>query len=281
MSPPGTPAEAKGTKKGGLVMTAQAHPDAVSGASGSGRALAIARRIGRLAVVVTALAVIVLALTGPAYRAGIAPLMVAFAVMRYAAIVTGIAGLLSLVGLWPAVVEGRRGGVLLSLAALVVAAVAFWLPYHQMRIAYSVPPIHDITTDTDNPPAFVAVLPLRVGAPNTADYEGEKIAEQQRKGYPDLKPLLLAGTPEAALTRALDVAKAMGWTIVAFDQTAGRLEATDTTFWYGFKDDIVVRAVAEGDGTKLDVRSVSRVGRSDVGKNAARIRDFLRRMQAS
>ena len=88
-------------------MTAQAHPEAIAGA-GRGRGLVAARRIGQAAVIVTLLAVIVLALTGPAYRAGIAPLMVAFAVMRWAAIVTGIAGLLSLAGLWPAVVEGRR-----------------------------------------------------------------------------------------------------------------------------------------------------------------------------
>ena len=67
----------------------------------------------------------------------------------------------------------------------------------------------------------------------------------------------------------------MGWEIVASDPAAGRIEATDTTFWFGFKDDVVVRVAAAPDGSRVDVRSLSRVGLSDVGTNAARIRKYL------
>src|SRR5207302_9610810 len=105
----------------------------------------------------------------------------------------------------------------------------------------------------------------RAGAPNTAAYGGRDLAEQQRKGYPDLEPLVLGVPPSAAFTRARDAAEGMGWLIVAAEPAAGRLEATDSTLWFGFKDDIVVRIVPQGSGSRIDVRSVSRVGRSDLG----------------
>ena len=141
------------------------------------------------------------------------------------------------------------------------------------------PRIHDISTDTVNPPLFVAVLPLRKGAENVASYGGKEIAVLQQKGYPDIKPLELAVPPQVAFARALDTAERMGWAMVASDPAAGRIEATDTTLWYGFKDDIVIRVTPSGSGSRIDVRSVSRVGRSDVGTNAQRIRKYLAKLK--
>jgi uncharacterized protein (DUF1499 family) len=138
--------------------------------------------------------------------------------------------------------------------------------------------IHDITTDTETPPVFVAILPLRAGAPNTAEYGGPEIAAQQRAGYPDLGPLTLPVPTAQAFTRALTVAREMGWEIVASEANEGRIEATATTFWFGFKDDVVIRVTPSGSGSRIDVRSVSRVGRSDVGTNAKRITDYLSRL---
>ena len=83
-------------------------------------------------------------------------------------------------------------------------------------------------------------------------------------------------TPADAFKRALQAARDMGWEIVAADAAAGRIEATDTTFWFGFKDDVVIRVEADGAGSRVDLRSVSRVGVGDVGANAARIRAYLR-----
>ncbi len=129
-----------------------------------------------------------------------------------------------------------------------------------------------------NPPAFVAILPLRANAPNAAEYGGEEIAAQQRAAYPDVVPLHLASTPAAVFTRALDAARTMGWDLVNADSSEGRIEAVATTRWFGFQDDVVVRLTPDGSRTRIDVRSVSRVGRSDVGANARRIRRYLKRL---
>jgi len=103
----------------------------------------------------------------------------------------------------------------------------------------------------------------------------------QHEGYPDLETLVVGLPPAQVVEQARDVATAMGWEIVAADGPAGRLEASDTTFWFGFTDDIVVRARAVTGGTEVDVRSVSRVGVGDLGANARRIRTFLERLAAA
>ena len=111
---------------------------------------------------------------------------------------------------------------------------------------------------------------------NTADPE---IAAQQRQAYPDVVPLVLESPADVAFGRALEAARGMGWEIVAADSSAGRIEATATTAWFGFKDDVVVRVTPEDGRSRVDVRSVSRVGMSDVGTNAARIRAYLARLR--
>ena len=136
--------------------------------------------------------------------------------------------------------------------------------------------IHDITTDTDRPPQFVGVVPLRADAPNPVEYGGPELAAQQRQGYPDTSAAVAAVAAEPGVRpRAGHGARQMGWEIVASDPQSGRIEATDTTFWFGFKDDVVIRVAPAPDGSRVDVRSLSRVGLSDVGTNAARIRKFL------
>jgi uncharacterized protein (DUF1499 family) len=164
------------------------------------------------------------------------------------------------------------------LAAFAAAAIAVGLPWMFMQRARSAPPIHDITTDPSDPPAFVAVLPLRVGASNPATYGGPEVAAQQARAYPDIRPSRLAVPPGAAFARALAAARAMGWDIVAADTGAGRIEATATTRWFGFKDDVVVRVRPDGAGSRVDVRSASRVGKGDVGTNARRVRAYLERL---
>jgi uncharacterized protein (DUF1499 family) len=127
----------------------------------------------------------------------------------------------------------------------------------------------------------VAVLPLRRGAPNSAEYGGSALAAQQRAGYPDLGPARFTPPPDHVFARAVEVARALGWRIVAAAPAEGRLEATDRTRWFGFRDDVVVRVAADGTGSRVDVRSVSRVGRSDLGTNARRIHRFLETLQTA
>jgi uncharacterized protein (DUF1499 family) len=231
-----------------------------------------------LAIVVAVAAVLLLALSGLGTRAELWTYRTGFTLLRYAAFAGVGAVVLTLLAL---VTTKPRGGTLGALvAALGLGVLTFGLPYSQQRAARAVPPIHDITTDTSDPPVFVDVLPLRADAPNSAEYAGDSIAALQREAYPDVQPMQLPDAPDAAFIRALRAAESMGWTMVATDSATGRIEATATTTWFGFKDDVVIRLRAEGSGTRVDVRSVSRVGRSDVGANAARIRAFVKALNA-
>lgn len=167
-------------------------------------------------------------------------------------------------------------GIALAIVAFAAGLLIAYVPWHYDRMRTTVPPIHDITTDPDNPPAFTAVVAARTaGGGNPVAYEGAKIAEQQRQAYPDIAPLSLALPRDVAFNRALDAAQRMGWTIVAADDTAGRIEASDRSRWFGFTDDIVIRITPAGSGSRVDIRSSSRLGRSDFGVNAARIRAYL------
>ncbi len=172
----------------------------------------------------------------------------------------------------------RTGRVPILVATLAVGAGVAWFPWQWVQNARSVPPINDITTDTENPPAFVALLAPRAGLSVPAIHPGSATAEQQKRGYPDLKPLALSAPPADAFARALDAARSMGWEIVAADAAANRIEATATTPWFGFRDDVVIRVTPTSTGSRIDVRSVSRVGRGDFGTNAKRIRAYLEKL---
>ena len=167
--------------------------------------------------------------------------------------------------------------LLLAIALLLgVAAAAPGVIF--LARAKSVPPIHDITTDMGDPPAFVALAGERRASPNGLAYGGPETAAAQKKAYPDIAPRVTSESPAQAFVRAVAVAQSMGWQVVATDPASGRIEATATTAWFGFKDDIVVRIRPEATGSRLDVRSISRVGISDVGANAARIRAYLEKL---
>ena len=194
---------------------------------------------------------------------------------------------ISLIGLGAVLPGGSRRGWLIALLGLIASGGASGYVLQQYYIVKTVPFIHDISTDTDNPPEFVAVLPIREsygaarGEPmNPIDYT-PAVALQQRAGYPDLGPLEVPADAADVLEKAEALAEAMEWEIVAVDAAAGRLEATATSRWFRFKDDIVVRLTTTGAGTRIDVRSVSRVGRSDVGQNAARIKEFLTALETA
>jgi uncharacterized protein (DUF1499 family) len=235
-----------------------------------------AKQTQRFSFALVILAVALLAFSGPLYRMGILSLPSAFSGFRlacWAALGAMILWSLSLIQS-----QGNRSflqatGLLLALGVLGTGL------YWRLRASHY-PMIHDISTDTEHPPLFSAILPLRANSPNSSNYGGPGIAALQHLAYPEIAPLKLngVGAPDA-FSRALDAAKTMGWEIVASDPSNGRIEATDTTFWFGFKDDVVVRVtrlVAPENGSQIDVRSVSRVGLSDLGKNAHRIDSYLR-----
>jgi uncharacterized protein (DUF1499 family) len=234
-------------------------------------------RLRWLGPALAAVALLLLLLAGPTVRLGLWDFGAGFSLLRWAAYLGFASVAVALVTLLTR--TGRRP-ILLQLAALLIGGGVAFVPWHWLRQARRVPPIHDISTDLEHPPEFVAVLPLRAGAPNPAAYGGSEVAAAQRAGYPDLHSLMVHLAPGAAFARALASARAMGWAVVAADSTAGRIEATATTPWFGFRDDVVVRVEPDPAGSRVDVRSVSRVGRSDVGTNARRIRAYLARLAA-
>ena len=161
-------------------------------------------------------------------------------------------------------------GVGLAVSALILAVMGF-----QLNAAYSVPPIHNISTDTSDPPQFDKVVPLRGEGTNPLAYDSETIAPLQNEHYPWVKTLLSADSAENVHGRAVAVLEDLGLEVVNSDPEGGLIEATATTFWFGFKDDVAVRVRATGSGSVIDVRSVSRVGLSDLGANARRIGEIL------
>lgn len=215
-----------------------------------------------------------LALAGFGYRWGLWGFPTAFTIFRVVVFVGGAAGVLALAGLVTALARRRWPMAALAAAAVVIAGVTVGVPLFFSRQAAGVPPIHDITTDTAQPPPFVALRQARAAAPNGAEYGGPSVAVQQARAYADLAPLRFTSAVGPVFAAVVEVARQSGWEVAADVPGEGRLEATATTPWFGFKDDVVVRVVPDGGGTKVDVRSASRVGRSDLGVNARRIRVF-------
>lgn len=226
---------------------------------------------------VALLALVAVVFSGLGARWGWWDFRAGFSILRWASYAAIAGAALAMAG---AVLRGprRRRRVVLAGTLGFVALAIVAVPWNWRRTARAVPPIHDITTDLENPPPFVA-LADRPGATNPVEYGGPEIARQQREGYADLGPLMLPLPPAAATRRAAEVAEDLGWEIAAVDTVAGRVEATDRTRWFGFYDDVVVRVTADEAGSRVDVRSLSRVGGSDVGTNARRIRTFLARLR--
>jgi uncharacterized protein (DUF1499 family) len=236
-------------------------------------------RIAAIGFIAALVALLMVGGAGPAYRAKVVDLGDAFGLLQWGAW-TGLAAFfVALIGGWITRPGTRRRGFALALAGIVIGAAAFGVPFAMLQNAKRTPPIHDITTDTKDPPRFVAIVPLRKGSPNPVEYEDGNISRQQRAAYPEIQPAMIAEPPDATFKRALSAARDLGWQIVAAVPDEGRIEATDTTLWFGFKDDIVIRISPADGGSRIDVRSVSRLGEGDLGKNAARIRAFLRRLQ--
>lgn len=228
-----------------------------------------------LAVLVSIIALAMLAVAGPGYRMGWWGLQVGLLSMQRYAAYAGMAG--AVLGLIALV---ARGGILLPGLAVLLGIVAAGIPWQWQRAAALVPRIHDVSTDTVTPPQFVAMVPVREAAKAANSLEiSAEVIEQQKQGYPDIGPVTLPVPPAQAFDKALTLARTRGWEIVSADAASGRIEATDTTRWFGFKDDIVIRITPQGDASRVDLRSVSRVGRSDVGTNARRIREFVGDLQ--
>jgi uncharacterized protein (DUF1499 family) len=236
------------------------------------------------ALLVSAVILLIILVTGPlGYKFSMVPLQPSLVSLLIAVAGGALVFLIGLVYLVIAMRSDLGRNRNLVIVSMILGLVPVGIIGPQMAAAGDVPPIHDITTDTANPPAFVAIVPLRENAPNGYEYgvteawPAEKLGATTMEAYPDLKPIESDLSVADAVDRTEDALRAMGLEIVAVDKEAGLVEATATTFWFGFKDDMVVRIVGNGEGSRIDLRSMSRVGQSDVGANAARITDFVDR----
>lgn len=227
----------------------------------------------RLAIWTAGIGLALILLSGLAPRIGLLSPLTSFGIY-------GGGSLLLFVALFAASIGLTRSGGTAGLAPAgatwlaLVAAVAL-TAWNGLVLASSgdAPPINDISTDTDAPPEFVDVVPLRGDAPS--EYLGAEAAQMQRSAYPDIRPFLVSAPRDEVFDAAVEVVKDEGWELVAADDAAGRIEATARTGWVRFEDDVVIRVRAEGERTRVDVRSKSRMGRGDMGVNAKRIRGYL------
>jgi uncharacterized protein (DUF1499 family) len=206
--------------------------------------------LSRAALALGILAVVLLLVSGPGVRLGLWPWQTGFLLLRAAVFVGAGAMLLSLIAF-----SIPRARSMMRLGALALGLAAAAVPLEFQRRARAVPPINDISTAGDTAPAM---------------------AEQQRRAYPDVRPLMLSVPPDEAFERARTAALDMGWEIVSADPAAGRIDAVATTYWFGFRDDVTVRVTPQGGASRIDVRSKSRIGRGDAGANAGRIRRYLK-----
>jgi uncharacterized protein (DUF1499 family) len=211
---------------------------------------------------------------------GVVPPFTGFLVLVLG-LATGLAGFVtSVVGISATRPHKRRLGRRRAIQGLFMSlAVVVMVLAPAVRVGDK-PRINDITTDTADPPVFVSAATLEDNRGRDMTYPGESFAAQQKQGYPTLSSLVLDMPPDAAFDKARSAVASMdSMKIVGESREEGRIEAVQTSALFHFRDDIVVRIRPHEGGSKIDVRSKSRVGKGDQGANAARIRDFYERMR--
>lgn len=190
-----------------------------------------------------------------------------------------LALLLGLIGVLRTQPRQRRGGASQAWGGIVLSAVLLGWIFVLSSGTIEAPPIHDITTNIDDPPTFgAAASEDSRGRGFAYPSGGAQVPDLQRQGYPDLSTLHLDISRQEALWRVRHTAEDMGWDLIRGDDESGEVEFADATPWFHFVDYVSVRVRAEGAGAAVDVRSVSQVGVGDLGENADRIRRFLDRL---
>jgi uncharacterized protein (DUF1499 family) len=203
---------------------------------------------------------------------------------------------------------GAYIGVALSLLAAFVAAISIWrqgvggtarivfavsldllllsIPLMVMAVAKDTPPINDVTTDPVSPPRFETVATMRPLGSNSTDYPGAGFAAEQARSYPDLKPMLVDRSADETFELAVEAVKRLKMSIVREQAPEpergepGMVEAVDRTLVMGFYEDVAIRVSGDEERAKIDIRSASRFGRSDLGGNAERVRALMREIVA-
>jgi uncharacterized protein (DUF1499 family) len=244
----------------------------------------ISHRLARLAFVAACVSALVVAVSGPLHRFLGVDVDAVISLFRYGFYVAAGAIALALATIVPTRPGERRRGFVAAFLALVIGAAAAWAPLMLFLQAVDAPRINDVSTDTADPPPLVTTLQMRSDAMTPPAYPGKVAADLQHQAYPDIAPIILAASPAEAFKKVDAIAVAMGWEVVARVPGDGRadsrIEAIDSSHWFGLHDDVVVRIRPEGAGSRIDIRSKSRVGRADLGANAQRIHTFMAKLKA-
>ncbi len=198
----------------------------------------------------------------------------AVVILKWAAYGGLLAAALCLSGLLLAHPGSKRRGFIFSLLGLIIIVPMVLFLQSWKEAKENLPPIQDITTNTENPPEFWY-------APNSRIYGGVAIAAWQNEAYPDIQPLILPVPIDKAYDLVIDVIRDKGWQLYKPSRVEMHIEATDTTFWFGFSDDVTIHITAtENAASRIDMRSASRFGSGgDAGTNANRIRLFFEALE--
>ena len=189
----------------------------------------------------------------------------------------GVAVFSALVLVYAFLKGGLISRILSGAATLLVAALVF-VAVSSPPSEYDNPPgppLNDISTDTLDPPLFDAVAAVRPENSNTLEYPGASAVERQADAFPDIAPINTDLSASEAFARSLELVRGYGWELIAESSDSGIIEAVATTPFFGFQDDVVIRVRSAGAGSVVDIRSHSRLGRGDQGKNAKRVRAFI------
>ena len=218
---------------------------------------------------------LVLIAAGPGYRVGWWPLDTGFALVTYGLLI-GLASIsLSVAALMLSWYVVSTRGRIYGLAGVIVALVVAYVPYHWYLLERDSPPIHDIVTDPEHPLAFDKLAATRATHQNSVAYGGTEVAQMQHDAYPDIAPLISEQPASAAFAAVMEVVSDANWDVANVDTDDMTVEATDQSFWFGLKDDIIVKVTSAGAGSRIDMRSQSRIRIGDAGTNARRVRQVL------
>ena len=202
---------------------------------------------------------------------------------------TGFAGaaIAVLMGLAALVIIWRQGcgGALSASAGVLLGLLLLAWPAAVVSYARMLPHMHDVTTDAQAPPRFAALATARSGDANPPDYPGAALARLQLEAYPDIRPVVVSRSAAETFEVVEDTVRRLRWDVVAATPPQGRgragiIEAVERTLVLGFYDDIVIRIDGDQRETRIDIRSASRYGEHDLGRNAARVRSFFKELQS-
>jgi hypothetical protein len=247
-------------------------------AQANGKQAAAGNRLVVFGMIVALGAAAAMIFSGLGYRLDLYHFRVGFTILRWA-FWFAVAALVLCVAGFAITRDKSRGTIVAAIIGVVVGAVAVYIPWNWKQTLDAHPYIHDISTDTSNPPEFVAAAKLRKPGDHPVAYDGTEVADLQHKAYPDLATLTTAAPADKVFAAAKTTIASMGMQLADTDPSQGRIEANQKSLLYGFTDDMVVRIIPGADGTRVDVRSKSRVGRSDLGQNTKRIRLFLQKLK--